>query len=251
MPTLLETQRAMGEAVMAGGLPGPLLVAGGATAGDRLGIYRGTYLATLTKGLRLAFPAVERLVGKEFFEGAAPFFIDATPPASACLDDYGEGFADFLAGFEAAKDLPYLADVARLEWAVNRALHAEDAKPLDLAALAEEQGNLRFQPHPSLSLLHVGYPVDRIWRAVLEDDDAALGVIDLSDGPAHLLVERDASGIGVRRLDESAWRFLADLCRGETLEAAVDSAGVEAGAWLGEHLAAGRLVGFAGVEQPS
>jgi len=46
-----------------------------------------------------------RLVGAEFFEGAARIFIEAHPPKSACLDDYGEKFADFLSDFEPAASL--------------------------------------------------------------------------------------------------------------------------------------------------
>lgn len=48
--------------------------------------------------------------------------------------------------------LTYLSDVARLEWTVNRALHAADAQELDpsgLAALAPaDQDHLSLVAHP-------------------------------------------------------------------------------------------------------
>src|SRR5437879_3127718 len=135
-----------------------------------------------SSALRLSYPAVYRLVGAEFFEGAARIFIEAHPPKRACLDDYGEKFAEFLSDFEPAASLAYLPEVARLEWAVNRALHASDVEPLDprrLAALAEaERARVSFVPHPSVSLLRVHHPADLVRRAVLAEDDDRLSGLD-------------------------------------------------------------------------
>src|SRR5262249_9301267 len=135
----------------------------------RLGIYRNNLTGTLTAALKLCYPAVHRLVGAEFFEGAARIFITAEPPRRADLDAYGEGFPAFLAGFPPAGALPYLPGVARLEWAVNRALHARDTEPLDLphlaAIAAAEHGRVAFRPHPSVALIEADHPVDEVWRA--------------------------------------------------------------------------------------
>src|SRR5207244_4028731 len=93
----------------------------GIAAADRLSIYRNTFYGTLTRALHLSFPAIHRLVGAEFFEAVAFEFIKVQPPRSAHLDGYGAGFPDFLDGFLGAMSVPYLFDVAELEWAVNRA----------------------------------------------------------------------------------------------------------------------------------
>jgi len=45
----------------------------------RLGIYRNNFTGTLTAALKLCYPAVHRLVGAEFFEGAARIFIRWSP----------------------------------------------------------------------------------------------------------------------------------------------------------------------------
>src|SRR5262249_49277400 len=168
------------------------------------------------------------LVGDDFFAGAAASFIREHLPGSAYLDQYGGEFPDFLSAFPPAISLPYLADVARLEWAVSRALHAPDDAPLDLSRLAalsaDDQDRVRFQPHHSVSLLQSGFPVDEIWRAVLDADDQALGNIDLICVPIFLLVARGRSGVAVTRLQEPAWQFLDALCRGESLPSAIDCA---------------------------
>jgi putative DNA-binding protein len=249
-PSLLELQRAMRASLVArdSGLCARV-VEGDIDAGERLGIYRNTFASTLTRALSLSYPAVRRLVGAEFFEGAARIFIEAHPPTSACLDDYGEGWPGFLSGFEPAGSLAYLPDVARLEWSVSRALHAPDAAPLDsrsLEVLAEsERAQACFVPHPSLSHLRADYPADLLWRAVLEDDDAALARLDPGPDPVWLLVQRLPAGVEVRRMTEPAWRFGSALCAGQPLAAALDDArAFDASALLADYLVSGRFTDF-------
>jgi len=257
MPTLLEVQRAVGRSIIASDdAPAARYVfADGVPPRARLGIYRNNFVSNVTTALRLSYPAIHRLVGAEFFEGAAHIFISAEPPRRADLDAYGEGFPEFLAGFAPARALPYLASVARLEWAVNRALHAPDMEPLDLSRLAAiaaaEHGHVAFLPHPSVSLVAADHPVDEVWRAVLAEDDHAMGAINLDAGPVRLLVERRATGVEVTRLEAPAWRLAAALCASRALQTAIDAApDVDAAALLTEHLAAGRLIGFELVDCP-
>ena len=206
-------------------------------------------LGTLSIALRLTYPAVQRLVGADFFDGAAQIFAREHPPQSADLNAYGAEFADFLRRFEPAAALAYLADVARLEWAVNRALHAPDAPSLDASALAavapREHDRVCFAAHPSISLLRASYPADAIWRAVLQRDDAAIAAIDLSSGPVRLMVYRLAGEVEVERLDDAAWHFATALLGGRPLGAALEAAqGIDAPALLAQHLLAGHCVAF-------
>jgi hypothetical protein len=255
VPTLLELQRAMRTSLVdRDDGPAAAMLAQDVPA-DRLNIYRNTFLTGVTKALRLSYPAVCRLVGSDFFEGAADQFILQHPPRAAYLDDYGADFPQFLSGFRPAASLAYLPDVARLEWAVNRAIHAADFESLDLARLEallpEDQVRVCFVPNPSVALLCADCPVDVIWRGVLGGDDAALAAIDLNAGPVYLLVERRATGVEVSRLDAAAWRFAAALCEGLPLAdvfAACPTLPREPGraGWhevqLAGHLAAGRFI---------
>lgn len=252
MPTLPEIQRAVQRAIIDGNDAdaAAFIVADGFLPSERLNVYRNTFIGTLTTALRLSHPATHKLVGDAFFETAAAHFISERPPTSAYLNEFGCAFAEFLARFQPAASLPYLPDVARLEWAVNRALHASDAAPIDLAHLstvsADEQYRLRFIPHPSVTLVCCDYPVDLIWRAVLTEDDAALASIDLNAGKVWLLVERTDDSAEMTRLTEAAWRFAADIFAGHTLQAALDAhAGSYEPDFLASHLTAGRFRDFA------
>jgi hypothetical protein len=249
MPTLLETQTAMQASLLHRDSRAVSAMLARNVPADRLDIYRNTFVHTLTRALRLSFPATERLVGVEFFEGTAQVFIAEHPPRAAWLDQYGGDFPGFLRCFPPATSIAYLGDVAELEWAVNSALHAADVAPLDVAGLgaigAEDKLRSCFIPHPSVQLLRLDHPADVIWRAVLDSDDDALGKIDLGCGPRNILVERRSTGVEVECPDEPAWSFLARLCAGASIEAAlVDSSDFDCSAALAEHLALGRFAAF-------
>src|SRR5712692_4376702 len=118
----------------------------------RLQIYRHHVLTSLTDVLQATFPVICRLVDERFFRYAADAYIRQYPPAAPCLFEYGAHFPAFLATFPSCRDLVYLADVARLEWALNVAFHAEACAPIDTDALRDMAANdvaqLTFQYDP-------------------------------------------------------------------------------------------------------
>jgi Putative DNA-binding domain len=231
MSTLLELQRDLRTALLAGADTAPPSVIGGtASAASRVRIYRNNVLGNLVGALRLTFPAVERLVGADFFAGAAARFIPATPPASADLYEYGAAFPNFLAAFEPAKGLSYLPDVARLEWAVNLALHAPLVPALAPEALLgvpeQDQPNLRLVAHPSLSLLALEHPARAVWEAVLTEDPQArasrLAAIDIAAAGDVLAVLHGADGLVMLQLSTPAYDLARALINGQRLAEALD-----------------------------
>ena len=250
MPALLDLQRAFGASMQwenDDGV-GRYIVEDGFSAAERLRIYRNTCRSVLAETLRMTYPAVERLVGRDFFDMAADRFILACPARSAYLNEYGGELADFLSTFEPAKALAYLPDVARFEWALSAAANAVDAPVVDPGALAavdaEEHASLRFEPHPSVRLLVLAYPADQIADAVLSADDAAIAEVDLSSGPVSLAVHRGPGGVEAQRLERHAYDFVSRLCAGEPLGRVLELAPPEAPALLAEQLTKGRLTAF-------
>lgn len=245
-PTLLELQCGMQKSLRQGADEdmSAYVIADELDLEERLDIYRNTCVSVLATALRLSYPIVQYLVGPEFFEGVARLFADQASPRSALLDEYGADFPEFLAQLPQAASLPYLPDVARLEWHVNIVLHAQDAPPLEVARLVQlneaELVQLRFEPHPAAKLLRCEFPADAIWHAVLERDDSAMTAIDLADGPVWLLVHRTESGINVVRLGEGQWRYTAALFSRQPLHAALEEAPcADAHALLAAHLIRG------------
>lgn len=193
----------------------------------RLAIYRHHVSATLTEALETTYPVVVRLVDRRFFAYAADQFIRRHPPAGPCLFEYGESLADFLATFPASRHLAYLPDVARLEWALNHALHAEDAAIFDpgwLAALRpDEVGGVRLRLHPSVSLLESPWPIDRIWRANQPGSNPD-ATVSLDQGGARLEVYRLEDGVMFRTIAADTYAFRSALASDLDLQGAVGAA---------------------------
>src|SRR5258708_34488893 len=92
VPTLLELQHAMRSSLVERDDGAAAAMLAEHVGADRLNIYRNTFVMGVTKALLLSYPAVVRLVGADFFEGAAGLFIAQHPPNAAYLDAYGAEF---------------------------------------------------------------------------------------------------------------------------------------------------------------
>ena len=99
-------------------------------------IYRHHVFTSLTAALEATYPVVVRLVDPASFASPPTGISGTHPPSSPCLFEYGATLGEFLARFAPSQPLVYLPDVARLEWAMNVALHAPDAALIERAALA-------------------------------------------------------------------------------------------------------------------
>jgi hypothetical protein len=227
---LHELQRAMTERVLDRSrdpLDNALLdlvEGGGLASSQRLQIYRNNCLISLTDALKANYPVLQRLVGDGFFRTAASAFIKTCPPREPRLSAYGAGFAAFLEQYPAASTLAYLPDMARLEWALNSAVHAPDAPALAPAELghAAESGTILYL-HPACHLLESQWPIERIWRANQPDGDPD-AMIDLDQGGGRFLVYRQAFDVAMAVLSLGEFVMLSRFIEGTELETAVADA---------------------------
>lgn len=192
----------------------------------RVQVYRNNVYTSLTEALRAVHPVVHKLVGDGFFGYTASEFITRYPSTSGDLHDFGNKFHEFLAEFAPAQSLPYLPDVALLEWYYHEAYHAAEHDPLELSRLAKVPPDrfvdLKLQLHPAARLLRSEFPVLKIWQ-VNQDDHTGDQSVDLDEGGDYLLIMRPAFEIEFHRLDRGDYMLLEALARGDVLSAAVDS----------------------------
>lgn len=208
-----------------------LLVRGDSiSAAARLRIHRHHVEQSLASALAATFPTVQALVGREFFVAMARTFVAVNLPAQPVLAEYGAGFPAFVGGYAAARDLPYLADMARLDWALNVAFHSPEAPRLaatDLEGLAPDGLlGLTLELAPGVALVQSTFPIDRIWQA----SQPGVGVpqVDLGAGKVALLVTRRSDDAAFVSLDVAEAAFVGAILGGATLEAAAQAAfGVE------------------------
>ena len=247
MSPLSARQAVLARAIRAGDAraAAPLLAGPGLAPAARLQIHRNHHRVSLTAALAATYPVVARLVGAPCFAGLAREFILLSPPASPCLFEYGAGFARYLAAVPLLMELPYLPDVARLEWAMNAARHAADAPRLPDEALAPLHDSCFAEVvvtlHPSVRLLASPYPLERIWRANQPEADPE-ATIALDHGAVRLLVYRDRDDdVAWAPLSVGAFSFLAALREGRTLGRAWTRAGADEAAFDGSRFLAGLI----------
>ena len=210
----------------------------------RFNVYRNNVVTGLVEALMATYPVVTQLVGDEFMRETARLFALAQPPRSPVLLDYGESFAAFLHDFEPAAALPYLADVARLEWAWLCAYHAADAEPLDISHLGKLAGSdgdklqgLTIGFLPSVHLLAFDHPALSIWAAHQHEDGCGSNRVDLSaigQAGEFGLIARPEMQVDVRPLSKSAYDFFKALQQGQTLGEAMEFAMGVAGVGEGD-----------------
>lgn len=221
MQRLAERQRDFAAALLDArtDVPAGLVGPDGMPSARRFNVYRNNVVVGLSESLKVTYPAVCRIVGEEFFLAMARVYVTADPPRSPMLLQYGSGFPDFIGRFAPAANLPYLADVARIEWAWKEAFHAADATPLSPAVLAEipqeRLGDLRLRLHPSVQLVTSQYPALTMWR--MNVGDGVPRPVDLASGGEDCLVVRPAADVEVRFVPPGGAAFVRRLGAGAPL----------------------------------
>ncbi|MFD2183602.1 DNA-binding domain-containing protein [Rhodoplanes azumiensis] len=191
----------------------------------RFAVYRNNVTVSLIEALRTRFPATERIVGEAFFAAMARDFVRARPPRSPLLMRHGDDFPAFVRAFPPAAEMPWLADVVRLEAARTRAYHAADAAPLGLADFAaigpDRLGTMQVKLHPSAEIVRAKSPVVTIWA--MNSGEAPLGPVDF-DTVEDALVVRPHLTVVVLRLPPGAAGFLGALRENATIASALGAA---------------------------
>jgi hypothetical protein len=159
----------------------------------RIQIYRNSILGRLTKVLTATYPVCLSLVGGSCFKGLCRLYIESFSDNFPDVSCFGTQFPDFLRKFQPMQQIPYLPDVALLEWARHFVLCGPRGSQLDIAALAkvpaEQQPDLHFHLAPTSRLIHSDFPILRIWD-VNQTAYQDCQVVHLSEGACDVLVHR-------------------------------------------------------------
>lgn len=225
MPTLRELQ-----ANFAAGMQGMPQEAGdwaaddGIAAAARLHVYRNNARALFEQALEQTYPVLRRRVGNDYFRQLAHQYRHEQPSRTGDLHEAGRHFAGFLAAQLADGPYAWLAELARLEWAVADAAVAADSAAVGVAALAgiapEFLEHVRLQFVPSLRLVAATVPVLSVWQA--NQPDVSACSTDLSTGAQYVIVHRAADGVQLRAVGPRAFALVAAL-GGSTLARAVEA----------------------------
>lgn len=189
-------------------------------------VYRNTVMKACIDALEANFPAVARLVGSEWFRAAAALYVVAEAPRDGRLLHYGNGFADFLRGFEPAAELVYLPGVAQLDTLWRESHAAQNAPAADAAWVArrtpEQMAALSLRPHPAARWAWFDdQPVFSIW----ERNRSRVEVTDeLAWKGEGALLARPCDTVTWQELTQAGCAFLDACAGGATLQQAAEAA---------------------------
>ncbi|MFC7420110.1 putative DNA-binding domain-containing protein [Iodobacter arcticus] len=182
-----------------------------------LDIYRNNVLANRSANLANTYPTVMQLVGEEFFSAMARVFVENSESHSGNLHHDGESFPDFLNTFPHVSDLPYLSDMAKLDWAIHLAHYSADCNSIAIETLAsytpEQFGKLSLILHPAVAIVKSSaWP---IYQILMMHHGASPA--DLNAGGEQVWVWRDHWQL----LSISDALFLESLLNSQNIESAM------------------------------
>ncbi len=214
------------------------------TSLERLEIYNRMYWFRILDCLYDDYPGLRAALGPRKFHRLAVAYLTRHPSRSFTLRNLGSRLESFLKR-QPQWTAPHTAlavELARFEWAQTVAFD-EEARPVvttaELARVASGRVQLALQPY--VTLLALNYPLDTYIRAVKERDalrSEASNATGGSRGAARLravarprpervwlAVHRVDNRLYYKRLEPAAYRMLAALRDGRTLEQAVARGG--------------------------
>jgi hypothetical protein len=216
-----------------------------------LGAYAGGYPVRLREALADTFEAVARYAGEDAFAALSARYTAAHPPACYNLNDVGRSLPRFLRRDTLAADLPFLPDLAELEWKLSRAFHAEVRPPADTAGLSslgeEEWSRVVVELQPGVDTIVSRWPVHSLWET--RDQGRPQARFEVADGEA-VLVYRRGLVVRLELVGKGEARALRAVGRGKRLVAVLETAvrrgisATEAAAWPARWQQLGILSGW-------
>lgn len=192
---------------------------GSASGEERLSVYANGYAARMTEALKEVYEAVHLVLGEDPFHRAAARYASGFPSLEYNLSLAGRHFPLFLAADGLTSKLPFLPDLAGLEWKVAEAFHAFDFPPLTAESVQsippEQWENIIFEFQPSMKLLASMWPVFDIWIARKRPADQIK--VELKDRPQCVLVYRHALEVRCVLISRPQFDLLAKLKNGISL----------------------------------
>ncbi len=218
-----------------------------------LAAYRANGHALAERALAAAYPVVAAMVGPDCLNALAHTLWHGHPSQHGDVACWGGELPALLELEAQLADFPYLADVARVEWALHRAAGAPDADadPASFALLTQQDpGALTLRLAPGTAVIRSAWPVASLINAHLRGDPTLSEAADrLSNREAEqALVWRRALRPEVRPCGAGEAALLDVLQHRQGLVPALDAAlttdpGFDFSAWLAQAVGDGLVLG--------
>lgn len=134
-----------------------------------LQIYQNNYIENGIRALSIGFPTVFGIMQEADFRKLCRLFLHAQPKTSFDWADYGHNFAAFMFDIEALADMPFLPELAELDWRLSQIERCAD-KTFDAESFnllqTNAADNLTFISAPGLQIMQCVFPLKQLYCLV-------------------------------------------------------------------------------------
>ncbi|CAM3508554.1 hypothetical protein VA7868_01715 [Vibrio aerogenes CECT 7868] len=191
----------------------------------RLSIYRNNVFSSLTEALGEIYPVCKMLVGSQCFDALAYQYIQKNPPSSPVLSQYGEGFANFISQFSELATVPYLNELARLEYQLLQFTHAAEDKTMSPEDIQQkimsfnDPTQTQWELTTNILLWKTTYAVGEIYHAHNSETDKSLATIHWQE-PEYLLLTKNNLYGHFYQVSAEEWHMLSQFLLGRSFSQA-------------------------------
>ncbi|PSU30195.1 DNA-binding domain-containing protein [Photobacterium lutimaris] len=182
-------------------------------------IYRNNFIISLSEVLEATYPCCKAVVGDECFAQLTRQHVLTHPLGEGNVTDYGEGFVDTVSDQPSVIEaVPYLAELAQLEWLVDRASQHVAITPdfpfEQLAQITEDNlGLLTLEVAEPTYSFDAHYPVASLWQMITDEQ---IEPIDMNQ-PESVIIQHRPQGMLVVATTTAATALLRLCQQGRTL----------------------------------
>ncbi|MET4692490.1 DNA-binding domain-containing protein [Endozoicomonas lisbonensis] len=236
---LQQLQQDFAEALHYRPSPVSKRVAAGRLAPEqRIQIYRNNFIISLSEVLEATYPCCKAVVGDECFAQLARQHVLTLPLKEGNVTDYGDHFVETISSqTPVIEAVPYIADLARLEWLVDRASqHVANAShfPFEQLALITEDNfsQLALEVAEPVYFFDSEHPVASLWQMITSDQIESMDITR----PESVIIQHRQQGMKVIATTPSATELLRLCQQGQPLGEADDSMLTQLSELVQQHL---------------
>lgn len=204
---------------------------------QRINAYQNNYSGGLIEALKIAYPQVLSLVGDEFFQQLANNYVSHHHMGKENFQQYGDHFSQHIAGLvtenRTFEKVPYLADVAKSDWAIYLSYYAAKRSVFNFSGFSQLDNNTQQKAKLLLAddihFVYSQWPLSHFWQFYQKSSqsfelNAPKTVlkfivhrlehkpqIEQLSEPQHLVLQAIIRGFSIEHLPESSAEYLPEF----------------------------------------
>ena|SRR3990167_2843633 len=219
---------------------------------ERLSIYGNAYKARLLEALASNYPFMHTYLGDEEFYALAMAYIAKQPSSYRSIRWYGDTFPEFTRQSELSQSLPYIGEIAELDWMMTLVFDAKDADIVTLEQMAlispDVWADMRFVFHSSVHRLQFGWNIVEFWQSTLSEE-GGVSLAEYSSPVPWLFWRLDLTSHFISIPNDEAWALdaamgglnFSDICEGLCQFMNEDCVAIAAASMLKKWIASGLI----------